>query len=126
MSKDDLSFAYRVEGAGRKKRSTVLRLMARAIDEPGLLDEHGLTVTWKWRNTPAQDMREDDFDSAVEGSRSGFVGLMRGRIARDLARVLDVEQRNKRPALPEPAATKTRKRRKVAPKRKPKTRRRTR
>lgn len=119
MSKDDLSFAYRVDGDGarRRKRSNILRLMIRALNEPGLLDEHGLNVTWKWRNTEAQDMREADFDTAVSESRSGFITLMRRRLERDLSRVLDVEDamaRHRREIAPPPEPPK-RKRKRSAP-----------
>lgn len=82
----------------------VIRSLIRASDT-GEMPE-GIDATWQWRNAANQDVREDDFLSAVEGSRKGFITLMRRRLARDLDRALMVEQLQ-RP--PQPKAPKKRK-----------------
>lgn len=97
MSKNDVSTAYRIENPGRRKRSKILKTLLRAIDSRELPDDFP-AVTWMWRNTPSQDMRSDDFLTAVEESRSGFHTIMRRRLEKDIAHWEAIEAAGESPA----------------------------
>jgi hypothetical protein len=87
VSHNDLSMAYRIR---RRPRGVsvldAIRVMRDALDGDGELPDD-YDVIWGWRNSPSQDLREDDFGTAVTASRSSFVTLMRRRLDRDIARL---------------------------------------
>lgn len=86
MSKNDLSMAYTIRRRPRGMSVLkALRAVRAGVDADGELPE-GFTVEWRWRNTPAQDLRVGDFGTVVTESRAGFHTLMRQRLDRDILR----------------------------------------
>jgi hypothetical protein len=85
--KDDISLAYRIDAAPKgMTRADAYTAMIDAVREGSGVLPAGLDVTWKWRNSPMQAMREGDFSDVVLNSgrsRGGFLTLMERRLLRD-------------------------------------------
>lgn len=118
LSKNDLTLAYRIARPGRRKRSKMLRTLIRAIDTRELPDDFPET-TLIWRNTASQDQRSDDFLTAMNESRSGFLTLTRRRLERDVVKweaieAMEATQRATRRAEKEATIGKAKRQKKTA------------
>lgn len=103
---DDIGMAYSVEGPRGMTRAAVYRAMLDGLREKTGNLPRGVKVTWKWRNSKKQDMREDTFKRAIRKSREGFLALMERRILRDASRLPNWDAFN---PLPPPVTHKARK-----------------
>lgn len=90
-NRNDIGMAYRVEGPRGMSKATVYRAILAKIRE-GTPLPRGVRVTWRWRNSKKQDMREDSLGNAIKKSRRGFITLMERRILRDASRLPDWEE----------------------------------
>jgi len=89
---NDLALSYRVDRLPRRmRRDVVLRRMAAFITRGEGLPE-SWQITLRWKNSPRQAWREDEFQTAISESRQGFVSLVLGRIRRDMGNVREIER----------------------------------
>lgn len=79
----DISLSYRIDKLPRPvpKRQFLNRLI-RFIDTGDDLPKDWRIIL-RWQNSPKQEWREDQFESAISDSREGFVKLVRRRLVRD-------------------------------------------
>jgi hypothetical protein len=82
-----VTMAYRIDAAPTgMTRADAYTAMIDAVREGSGVLPVGLDVTWKWRNTPTQALRQGDFSDVVLASgraRGGFLSLMERRLLQD-------------------------------------------
>ena len=82
-NKNDIGMAYRISGPKNLTKAQVFTAAIEAIRRGDGKLPKGVAITWKWRNSKKQAMREASFASAIKKSRAGFLSLMERRLTRD-------------------------------------------
>jgi len=81
----DIALAYRFDVLpGPVLKSEVFSRLVGFIRDGVELPDNW-RVTLRWRNSPKQDWREDEFQNSITESREGFRKLVLGRLLRDAA-----------------------------------------
>ena len=92
----DIALSYRFDVLpGPVRKSEVFSRLIGYIRDGTELPDNWL-VTLRWRNSPKQDWREDEFQTAISESREGFLKVVLVRLLRDREGVPKIEPPKKK------------------------------